>query len=565
MPLNGDVKTFPLPAIVRMINEEQKTGHLTVAGANRRCGIYFKGGKIVFATGNTDKQLRLGALLVANKLISEEKLEEMLGVAKAMDKRLGAVLIERSHITHDDLARVLVHQFKEVITNSLAWDDAKFSYVDGLNGYVEDVRFELDPVLLVTEAKTWQGFRGLIPNDQVVFIIRPEATESKSIHAARELRVLLLLDGNRNVEQIRKETGYSKLAVYRALTKLYSQNAITRKEMVKRPIAKKERLEPRLEPRLQPRTIISLYRSLIEIVKDDIAAELGKKRAEAAVESSLKGSVYYDIFLRNFRLDQSLTTNIGHIQMQLKQQRGEVSQRDFIKGFNQVIATLIDEQYQFLGVKATRNTLKKVKAALQYVPNDQRLLANSLSKFLEQSMSEEFLSGQKRAPSTMVVKADSIPGAGSPATNLDTLGGNSIVAFYNDMFQVVIEDLEREIGAKARNLFQSIIKSSNHYDTFLSQFDLEGTSGSNALRIKQHIKTKELMLSKKELANAFQQVLTALLQEESQLLGPKSADLTKARLVERTAGVKPDLKPLVDHLSAYLVSNSAHAGGGVGR
>jgi hypothetical protein len=555
MPLNGDVKTFPIPAIVRMIHEERKTGNLTVAGANRRCRIYFKEGKIVFTTGNTDKQLRLGALLVANKLITEEKLEEMLGVAKAMEKRLGAVLIEREYITHDDLARVLVHQFKEVITNTLSWNEAKFSYVDGLDGYVEDVRFELDPTRLMSEAKRWQDFRGLIPNDQVVFLLKPGAMGSKSIHAARELRILLLLDGKRSVAQLIEETGYTKLAVYRALSKLFAQNVITRKESVKRPAAKKEVL--------QPRTIISLYRSLIELVKDDIAAEIGSKQAAAAVESSLKGSIYYDIFLSKFRLDQSLTTNIGHIQMQLRQQQGDVSQRDFIKGFNQVIARMIREQYRFLGIKATRNTLKKVRDALENVPDDQRLLAKTLSRFLEQYMSEEFLSGQKKVASTLVVEQDGRPGVSLAPINLETLGGSAIVAFYNDMFQVVIEDLESEIGAKARSLFQSIIRSSHYYDAFLSRFDLQSTSGSNASRIKQHIETQQLKMSKKELATAFQQVLAALMQEESRLLGPKSTDVTRARLVERMAVAEPEFKPLVEHLSAYLVSNTAQAGSGV--
>ena len=134
MPLNGDVKTFTLPAIVRMIYEEQKTGLLTVTKINRSCRIYFKGGKIISVIGNRDKEMRLGSLLRANDLISEEKLEDMLAVAKAMEKPLGAVLVERNYISLQDLSNILSVQFKEVVSPTLSWDDAKYTYRDGLDG-----------------------------------------------------------------------------------------------------------------------------------------------------------------------------------------------------------------------------------------------------------------------------------------------------------------------------------------------------------------------------------------------------------------------------------------------
>jgi hypothetical protein len=230
MPLKGDVKTFALSAIVRMIHEEGKTGLLTVTEVNRGCRIYFKGGRIIGVSGNKDKQLRLGALLKANNLISEEILEDMLEVAKAMEKPLGTVLVERNYLSPEDLANILSLQFKEVVSPALSWYEAKFTYRDGLDGYVEDVHCEVDPVRLVNEAKKRDEFKGIIPNDQVVFHINSGAQTSKSVHAARDLRILLLLDGRRSVAQLIKETGYSRLAVYRSLAKLHAQNAITRKD-----------------------------------------------------------------------------------------------------------------------------------------------------------------------------------------------------------------------------------------------------------------------------------------------------------------------------------------------
>ncbi len=548
MPLNGDVKTFPLAAIVQLIHDERKTGLLNISDARRRCSIYFRGGKIIFVAGNTDKELRLGALLRANNLISEDKLQDMLAVAKAMEKRLGTVLLERNYISPDKLASILNLQFKEVVTTTLSWDNAKFTYTDGLGGLEQDVSCEVDPVRLVAEARKREEFKGIIPNDNVVFQINPGVDTSKSIHAARDLRVLLLLDGKRSVTHIIKETGYSRLAVYRSLAKLHAQNAIVRKGAEKQP----SKVEG---PAVQ--IIISLYMSMVQLMLSDLAEELGSNKATASLDNSLKRSAYYERFLKGFRLDQDLTTNIGSINAVLEHHGQGLSQQDFINGFNQVVAGLLHEQYQFLGFKATKNTVSRVRAALENVPASQRLLARAISRSLEQYENEDFLRTGKTMVSTRATVASGPTEAGIHSLKLEQMSGSAIVNFYNDMFQVALTDLEKELGAKARALFQGLISSSKYSDTLLSQFDVQHTSGANPLRLRENVETKELKLSKQDLVQTFQQVLKGLLLEESRLLGPKATDATISRLVERMAAAHTQFKPLVDQLSASEASKSA--------
>jgi hypothetical protein len=376
MPLHGDVKTFSLPAVIRLIHSEGKTGMLTVIGANRRCCIYFRNGTIVFVSGNSESGLRLGALLKANNLIGETKLQEMLAVAKAMDKRLGTILLERGYISQDNLSRMLVQQFKQVITRSLSWREAKFVYADGLNGYVEDVRIAMDPVRVLAEGERWKEFQKLIPNDQVVFQIKPGALGSKSIYAAKELRILLLLDGKRSVGQLIRETGYSRLAVYRALAQLHSLEAIVRKGAETRP-------GPGPVDRLDEEGIVSLYQSLLQFIVVDLRTELGSKRAELSVSASMQQSPYYDRFLQAFQIDRDPATNMRQVQAHLQQHGGGVSRKDLIKGFNHMIISLLREEYRLLGFKPTTSTLKRMRKALEGVADPQRPLAASLSRFLD--------------------------------------------------------------------------------------------------------------------------------------------------------------------------------------
>ena len=552
MPLNGDVKTFPLAAIVQMVHDERKTGILTVSTPRRRIGIYFREGNIIHVRGNTDKELKLGALLKANNLISEDRLEDMLAVSKAMEKRLGTVLLEREYIEFDKLVSIIQLQFKEGVANMLSWDEAKFSYKDGLDGYTDEIKCEVDPVRLVQEAKKREEFKGLIPNDQVVFQINPNVDTTKSVHAARDLRVLLLLDGRRNVAQLIKETGYSRLAAYRSLSKLYAQNAIVRKGDDKQPTKKMGTLE------LSP--ITTIYWNLLQQVMTSLAEELGASKATSSLENSLRQSAYYERFLKPFRLDQDLATNISQMEALIQQQRQPLAQNDLVNGFNQVLVLLLGEQYQFLGYKGTRSTVQRMRASLQNVPAAHGTLAQAISRFLKHYENEDYLRGTKQVASAQAGAASGISEARSTQPTMSNMSGTAIVNFYNDMFRLVISDLEQEVGAKAIGVFQELIKSSNHYETLLAHFEVQDASDQNPLRLKDSAKAGGLKLSAQALVQTFQQVLKGLLLEENRLLGPKATDLTVSRLAEKMKASHTQFKPLLDQLTATVVSKPAKTG-----
>ena len=301
-------------------------------------------------------------------------------------------MLERKYIELDKLVSIIHLQFKEVVATMLSWDDAKFSYKDGLDGFADEIKCEVDPVRLVLEAKKREEFKGLIPNDQVVFQINPKVDTSKSVHAARDLRVLLLLDGRRTVAQLIKETGYSRLAAYRSLSKLYAQNAIVRKGDDRQAVRRMGTLE------LSP--ITTLYWSLLQLIMTDLAEELGASKATSSLQNSLRQSAYYERFLKPFQLDQDLATNISKMQTLIQQQGQSLSQNDLINGFNQVLVGLLGEQYQFLGYKGTRSTVKRMRASLENVPAAHRPLAQAISRFLEHYESEDFLRGTKQVAST---------------------------------------------------------------------------------------------------------------------------------------------------------------------
>jgi len=547
MALYGDAKTFSLTAIVRMIHDEKKTGVLTVTSDHRRPRIYFRDGKIVFASGNTAKELLVGELLKANNLISEAKLQEMLAVAKSADKRLGAILVERGCISRENLSRILLYQFREVISSLLTWDNAEFTYTDGLNGYVEDIPLEIDPIRLSAEAEKRKSYRKIIPNDQVVFQIKPDALKSKSAFTNGALRVLLLIDGKRTVSQIISKTGFSRLAVYRALSNLLSADAIVRKR-ISTPADEMEGIEET--------AILAFYQALLQVITTDLSAELGDKKATASLEDSLRHSTYYERFLCAFKLDQDLDTNFSQTLTHLEKQGQTLSKKELTEGFNQVIGNLLRDEYRLLGSPATKGTVTKVRAALESVPEYQRLLAQAVGWFLDRYEDGNFPPETGGLSKTKNLGPSATTEVSLLAPKLDNISSAAIVSFYNQVIQVVMTDLERELGAKARNLFQNVMRNSSYYGSFFSRLDLGDSSETNVVPMPEHIKTQELKLGKQDLVRALQEVLIALLREESQLLGDKATHVTISHLMEEMGG-QTQQKPLADHLSAFLVSETA--------
>jgi len=546
MPLRGDVKTFSLTAIVRMINAEAKTGLLTVAGEGRKSLVYFKDGKIVFTSGYRAKELRLGALLKANNLITEEKLQEMLKIAQVVEKRLGALLLERGYISKENLVRILSYQVKEAITEILTWQDADFTYTEGLNGFVEDIRFEVDPLRLVSEAQQWGKYRRIIPNDDIVFQIRPGALRTKSIYAGAALRVLLLIDGQRTVAQIVAETGYSRMAVYRALASLLAAEAIARPSEIAQ--------SPEPTPLPIP-NVLFFYWKLLQVITADLTGELGSRKATDALEASVHHLSVHDDLLLAFQPHQDTAELFRRIQARV--QADGHSGKDLLKGLNQALVALLGEEYRLLGSKATMGTVRRLKESLDDVPEHQQPLAGAMRQFLSQHEDEaSFSRTRKAAPEPGVVEGRGSPEAGGSVPNLESVGGLGIVSFYSEMIRVVMGDLEKVLGAKARDLFQETLQSSTQHGSFLSQFSPQNNGNANAVRIREHLKTRELKMSKQELVGAFQQLLIALLREEGKLLGSKATQQTISRLVETMARTEMRNKPLIDHLSSALVGKT---------
>ncbi|MDX2447087.1 MAG: DUF4388 domain-containing protein, partial [Desulfobacterales bacterium] len=545
MPIQGDIQTFSLSAIGRMIHAEKKTGILNVSSDGSVTRIYFKQGGIVFISGDLAEELSLGALLKADKLVQEVEIQNALEIGAKSNKRLGVILIEQGYVTKEDLVKVLNLQFKEAISKALTWKEGTFVYTDGLDGYVEDIQLDMDPIRLVAEAERWKEYRILIPHDQVVFEMKDVDLRSNSLSTEGVYDVLLLADGNRTVAQIIQSTGKTRIAVYRALTSLFVQGIIKRKKTSE---------DIRKGQQISAESIMRFFLPLIKEIVSDFSTEMGGKKAASILADSIKSLPHYDTFLQEVRPEDTTNTMVNNIRERMGRSSKPVKSTDLATGLRNTIVQILKEEHRLLGPKAVNGTLRRMGALIEGMPAEQKIIAGSFMPFLAKLFVNEKSSLETEdifARSTSSGAATGGTDSGIPTPNLSEIGGAVIIAFYSRIAQILITDLEENLGVKSHALLDKILRNSKYHEEFLCRFRASDDIATNVENIRHHISNEGYRLSKMSFIKGFQEALIELLLEERRLLGDKPTRTSLSKLNRFMSDQKQrNLLPL----SEYFVS-----------
>jgi len=544
MPLTGDIHTFSLSAIGRLLNQEKKTGILKVSSRENETNIYFRGGDIVFISGDLAAELSLGALLKDKQLVTEKQIEESLDSAREENKRLGVVLMEKGLVSQKNLVQVLNYQFKEAISAVLTWREGTFAYEDGLEGFIEDIRLKLDPIRLVAEAEKWKAYRSLIPNDHVVFQIREEALQSDSFSTDGALRVMLLIDGKRDVAQIMSETGLPRLGIYRALAALAEQGAIERSDATQTSQAGRW---------LDITSVVHYYVHTIHEIAALIAHELGEKKAFSMLKRSLARSLNDENLVEVIVSGGNSQENTRRIYDHLQQgSTPDVRQLDL--NFKKAVLLLLKEEYQVLGFKAAKDTISRLVASSESLKGGGKEIADHMLQFFQSLAQDEgYFRGVRSLSDTSGLPTPKEAPHGDPNPSMERIGGAAIIALYSRLIQTVMHELEAEVGSKANAIFLNIIQQSEYYDKFLCQYRVDDDVQTNVSRIRDHISNEGHRLGKRSFVYGFQQTLTELLLAKKQLLGKKSAMATVGNMETFLSGIaQEEFRPLAMNLMTTI-------------
>lgn len=144
MDLGGELSVIKPVVVCQIAGMAGLTGRIKLITAENGASLYFKNGKLNYATIDTRKK-RVGEILVEKGMLDGETMRNALTEYRKSDsnKRIGDYLIENGELGRDALVSVIEEQIKNVVYTVLQWENGNFVYFDGIEPEEEDILLDV--------------------------------------------------------------------------------------------------------------------------------------------------------------------------------------------------------------------------------------------------------------------------------------------------------------------------------------------------------------------------------------------------------------------------------------
>lgn len=219
MALKGNLRDFSTTQLLNLINLARKTGLLVIESKSGAAQIFFKEGKLIYATyGGQDG--RLTAMLVrAGKLTDAQALKINEQPEARNDRELGALLIQAGHLSQNDIVASIKSYILDVVYRLFAWMDGTFRFEPSQlpPGDRIQVKIELENVIMEgsRRIKEIERLREEIPDLDVTlqFTDRPDARLRNINLSVEEWRVVSFINPKNTVRQIAQANNMSDFQI----------------------------------------------------------------------------------------------------------------------------------------------------------------------------------------------------------------------------------------------------------------------------------------------------------------------------------------------------------------
>lgn len=131
MLLTGKLEKLDFADLLQMLAGSGKSGKLSLTQPGGQGVIVLRQGRIVYAASSSVRET-LGNMLLCKGLITEAQLQEGLALQRdsRVERRLGAILVDRGVISPEALRTVVVEQFERVVLEIFEWNRGFFRFED---------------------------------------------------------------------------------------------------------------------------------------------------------------------------------------------------------------------------------------------------------------------------------------------------------------------------------------------------------------------------------------------------------------------------------------------------
>ena len=227
--LQGSLASFKLPELLLLLATSKKTGTLAVAAEGRTSHVLFSEGALVFAVSDQEK-LRLSAILLRKRKITADQCKRIDALMRKESSHFGEVAVQQGLLTEEQLRAFLKIQVSEVIYDVLLWHGGRFSFSEDVQLPSWAVTISIDLPNLIMEGarriEQWEQCQRLLPDSSVVFRVVTAPRDDKISLTADEWKMLFLVNGQRTLDDLVKESEEDPLEVYRIVYGLHANKLI---------------------------------------------------------------------------------------------------------------------------------------------------------------------------------------------------------------------------------------------------------------------------------------------------------------------------------------------------
>lgn len=235
MAIEGALQDVSLADICQLLGMGMKTGCLSITDRSNFGYIYFKKGRVIYASV-LNRRDRLGELLVRNHVITRKDLSAATErQAQERGKRLGQILVEQEALSEDELHKYIQMQIEEAVYHLFAWNQGSFHFdTDQMPDEDGIYLVSIPPEALLMEGARrvdeWSQIEKKIPSFDIVFQLdkNPDESEEEVELTKDQKKVLPYIDGVRTVNEIMDEAGLVEFDTGKALYGLIQAGFVSR-------------------------------------------------------------------------------------------------------------------------------------------------------------------------------------------------------------------------------------------------------------------------------------------------------------------------------------------------
>src|SRR2546422_5980740 len=233
MAIKGSLKEASLPDVLELLALGQKTGCLSIADRSNFGYIYFEKGRICCAS-IVNRRDRLGDILVKHSKITQSQLDAAVHrQTKEHGKKLGEVMVGMAVITQADLERYMRVQIEESVYYLFTWTQGTFNFEADVRPERQDFLVSITPESLLLEGARrvdeWSLIEKKIPSFDLIFVLdKDRLAISEANLTDTQQRMLPLLDGSRDVNQVIEDSGLGEFEIGKALYGLITAGVVHR-------------------------------------------------------------------------------------------------------------------------------------------------------------------------------------------------------------------------------------------------------------------------------------------------------------------------------------------------